>query len=42
MLPHVINPAVYTYRHEHVEVDPQGEPILSFLVAHPVDQSWLV
>lgn len=42
VLPNVINPAVYTYRHEHVEVDPQGEPVIAFLVAQPVDQCRLV
>ena len=42
VLPNVINPAVYTYWHEHVEVNPQGEPVLSLLVAHPVDQRRLV
>lgn len=41
-LPNVINPAVYTYGHEHVEVDPQGEPVLRLLVAQPVDQRRLV
>ena len=42
VLPNVVNPAVYTYRHEHVEVNPQSEPIFSFLIAHPVDQYRLV
>lgn len=42
VLPNVVNPAVYTYRHEHVEVNPQRKPMFSFLVAHPVDQCRLV
>lgn len=40
--PDVIDPAVHTYGYEHVEVDPQWEPFLSFLVAQPVDQRRLV
>lgn len=42
LLPNVINPAVYTYRHEHIEVDPQGEPVIRLLIAHPVNQRGLV
>lgn len=41
-LPDVIDPAVHTDGHEHVDVDPQREPVLALLVAQPVDQRRLV
>lgn len=42
VLPNVIDPAVHAYGHEHVEVNPYRKPMLSSLVAHPVNQCWLV
>lgn len=40
--PHVVNPAVNTDGHEHVEVDPQRKPVLCLLVAEPVHQRGFV
>lgn len=41
-LPHVVNPAVHADGHEHVEVDPQREPVFRFLVTQPVNDFWFV
>lgn len=40
--PDVVNPAVNTDGHEHIEVDPQWKPVLSLLVAEPVHQRGFV
>lgn len=42
MVPGVINPAVNPQWQEGVEVEPDGEIILCFAVAHPVHHIWLV
>lgn len=41
-LPHVVNPAVHADGHEHVEVDPQREPLFHFLITQPVNDFWFV
>lgn len=41
-VPGVIDPAVNSYWQEGVEVEPDGEIILRFAVAHPVHNIWLV
>lgn len=42
MVPGVIDPAVNSHWQEGVEVEPDGEIILCFAVAHPVHHIWLV
>lgn len=42
MSPDVVNPAVYEDGQQHIEVNPQGEPLLRFLVAKPVNYRRLV
>lgn len=42
VVPDVVDPAVHAHRHEHVQVDPQREPVLGLLVTQPVHQSGFI